>query len=425
MAIIAPTLVPLPGARGTGSTMGRYHFAQPAMKRLLLLLLVAACSAGAAPLPEAAPQTQGIAPERLERLDRYLESSVARGDHLGAVALVLRHGRVVDWRAWGHRDLERREPLARDAIFRIDAMTKAVTAAGVLMLMEEGRLNLDDPVAAYVPELRALRLADGKAPREVLTVRQLLAQTAGFGGDSSLDQAPDLDDYVRRLAALPLAAEPGTRFRDDVIGAVVAGRVIEAISGLRLDAFLHKRIFQPLGMRDTGFVLAPGQRARLATVTTTDADGQLLPAPAANGQRVTPYLNGAIGLYSTAEDYARFAQMLLDGGVLQGRMVLGRKSVELMMQNHLSHLPNPTWDQHGAEGYGLGGGVVLDLARRGRLGSLGQFGWTGAQSTWFTVDRQERLVAVLMLQHQPQKVLGDPGKPAARVTNLLYQALAR
>lgn len=396
------------------------------MKRFLSLLLVAAaCGAGAAPLPEAAPQTQGIAPERLERLDRYLDATVARGDYLGAVALVMRNGRVVDWRAWGQRDHERREPLARTAIFRIDAMTKAVTAAAVLMLMEEGKLNLDDPVAAYVPELRDLRLADGKAPREVLTVRQLLAQTAGFGGDASLDQAPDLDEYVRRLAALPLAAEPGTRFRDDNIGAVVAGRVIEAISGLRLDAFLHKRVFLPLGMRDTGFVLAPDQRNRLVAVTTTDASGALVPQPAANGQRITPYLNGAIGLYSTAEDYARFAQMLLNGGVLGGRMVLGRKSVELMMQNHLSHLAPPTWDQYGAEGYGLGGGVVLDLARRGRLGSLGQFGWTGAQSTWFTVDRQERLVAVLMLQHQPQKVLGDPGKPAARVTNLLYQALVR
>jgi CubicO group peptidase (beta-lactamase class C family) len=400
------------------------------MTRLFSLLLVAAACAvaplsEAAPLPEAEPRAQGIAPERLERLDRYLESSVARGDYLGAVVLVLRNGRVVDWRAWGHRDHERRAPLARDAIFRIDAMTKAVTAAGVLMLMEEGRLNLDDPVAAYLPELRALRLADGKPPREVLTVRQLLAQTAGFGGDATLEQAADLDDYVRRLAALPLVAEPGTRFRDDATGAIVAGRVIEAISGLRLDAFLHKRIFLPLGMRDTGFVLSPEQRGRLAAVSATDADGQLVPAPAANGQRITPYLNGAIGLYSTAEDYARFAQMLLDGGVLQGRMVLGRKSVELMMQNHLSHLAPPTWDQHGAEGYGLGGSVVLDLARRGRLGSLGQFGWTGAHSTWFTVDRQERLVAVLMLQHQPQKVLGDPGKPAARVTNLLYQALVR
>ncbi len=398
------------------------------MKALLCALALVCSAVSAATLPEAPPQAHGFAPERLARLDRYLADSVARGDHLGAVVLVMRHGRVVDWQAWGHRDTARREPLPRNAVFRIDAMTRAVTAAAVLTLMEEGRLNLDDAVAAYLPELRGLRLADGRLPRQGLTVRQLLSQTAGFGADSAgtLDQAADLDEYVRRLAALPLAAEPGSRFRDDAICAVVAGKLVEAVSGLRFDAFLHKRLLQPLGMRDTGFVVAPAALGRIAAVTTTDVNGALVapPQPPA-GQRVTPYLNGAIGLYSTAGDYARFAQMLLDGGELDGIRVLGRKSVELMLQNHLSHLAPATQDEHGAEGYGLGGGVVLDLARRGRLGSVGQFGWTGARSTWFTVDRQERLVAVLMLQHLPQPVLGDAARPAVRVSNLLYQALAR
>lgn len=396
------------------------------MKRHLFALALACATATADPLPEGSPHTQGFAPERLARLDRYLADSVARGDHLGAVVLVMRHGRVVDWQAWGHRDTARREPLPRDAIFRIDAMSRAVTAAAVLTLMEEGRLNLDDAVAAYLPGLRGLRLADGSAPRQGPTIRQVLAQTAGFGTAAGLDGAADLDEYLMRVAATPLAAEPGSRFRDDAICAVVAGKLVEAVSGLRFDAFLHKRLLQPLGMRDTGFVVAPAARHRIAAVTTTDASGALVapPQPPA-GQRITPYLNGAIGLYSTAGDYARFAQMLLDGGELDGIRVLGRKSVELMLQNHLSHLAPPTHDEHGAEGYGLGGGVVLDLARRGRLGSVGQFGWTGARSTWFTVDRQERLVAVLMLQHLPQPVVGDPARPAVRVSNLLYQALAR
>lgn len=403
------------------------------MTKLMLsvLALAACCAAGAATLPAASPESQGIAPARLERLDRYLESAVARGDHLGLVALVLRHGRVVDARAIGHRDGARSEAVRRDTIFRIDAMSRTVTAAAVLTLMEEGRLNLDDPVAAYLPELRALRLPNGDAPRTAVTIRQLLSQTAGFEVDAaaqaSLDGAADTAEYVRRLAALPLVAEPGSRFHDDAICAVVAGRLIEAVSGLRLDAFLYKRIFLPLGMRDTGFVVAPEQRYRIAAVATTDATGSLVmpqqPAPA--GQRITPWLNGAVGLYSTADDFARFGQMLANGGRLEGATVLGRKSVELMMQNHLSHLAPPTHDEYGAEGYGLGGGVVLDVARRGRLGSVGQFGWTGAYSTWFTVDRQEGLVAVLMLQHVPQKVLGDPSRPSVRVTNLLYQALVR
>jgi len=398
---------------------------------LSVLALVACCAAGATTLPSASPESQGIAPARLERLDRYLESAVARGDYLGLVALVVRHGRVVDARALGHRDGARGEAVRRDTIFRIDAMTRAVTAAALLTLMEEGRLNLDDPVAAYVPELRSLRLQNGNAPRTAVTIRQLLSQTAGFGVDAaaqaSLDGAPDTAEYVRRLAALPLAAEPGSRFHDDAVCAVVAGRVIEAVSGLRLDAFLYKRIFVPLAMRDTGFVVAPEQRHRIAAVATTNATGALvtLPQTEVPGQRITPYLNGAVGLYSTAEDYARFAQMLVNGGGLDGATVLGRKSVELMMQNHLSHLAPPTHDEYGAEGYGLGGGVVLDVARRGRLGSVGQFGWTGAYSTWFTVDRQEGLVAVLMLQHVPQRVLGDPARPSVRFTNLLYQALVR
>ena len=403
------------------------------MTKLMLsvLALAACCAAGATDLPAASPESQGIAPARLERLDRYLESTVARGDYVGLVALVLRHGRVVDIRAIGHRDGARSVAMRRDTIFRVDAMTRTITAVAVLTLMEEGRLNLDDPVAAYLPELRSLRLADGNAPRAVMTIRQLLSQTAGFDVDAaaqaSLDEAFDTAEYVRRLATLPLAAEPGSRFHDDAICAVVAGRVIEAVSGLRLDAFLYKRIFLPLEMRDTGFVVAPELRHRIAAVATTDATGALVtPLQAvAPGQRITPWLNGAVGLYSTADDYARFAQMLANGGNLDGATVLGRKSVELMMQNHLSHLTPPTYDEYGAEGYGLGGGVVLDVARRGRLGSVGQFGWTGAQSTWFTVDRQEGLVAVLMLQHLPQKVLGDPSRPSVRVTNLLYQALVR
>lgn len=410
--------------------MTRYRPLMPLRMKALLCALAFCSAAAAAPLPQAA-HVQGFAPERLERLDRYLDAAVARGDYPGAVLLVMRHGRVVDWRAVGHLDRDRREPLSRNAIFRIDAMTRTVTAAAMLVLMEEGKLSLDDPVAAYLPELRSLRLRDGSAPRAAVTIRQLLSQTAGFDADAAaqttLDGAPDTAEYVRRLATLPLAAEPGSRFRDDAICAVVAGRVIEAVSGLRLDAFLHKRLFQPLGMRDTAFVVAPGLRHRIAAVATTDATGALVtPAQAvAPGQRVTPWLNGAIGLYSTAEDYARFAQMLANGGSLDGATVLGRKSVELMMQNHLSHLAPPTHDAYGAEGYGLGGSVVLDLARRARLGSVGQFGWTGAQSTWFTVDRQEGLVAVLMLQHVPQKVLGDPSRPSVRVANLLYQALVR
>ncbi len=390
------------------------------MKPLLCAVaLLAGCAAVAAvvaePLPVAPPQAMGFEPERLQRLDGHLAATVARGERLGAVVLVMRHGRVVDWQAWGHRDLGRQQPLQRDAIFRIDTLTRAVTASAVLMLMEEGRLDLNDPVARYLPGL----------PEQV-TVRQLLAQTAGFAAQvPGLEQAADLADYTQRLARAPLAADPGTRFSDGAAAAVVAGRLVEVVSGLRFDAFLHKRLFQPLAMRDTAFVVPPAQRHRIVDAATTDEAGRLAPPAeqdAAPGQRRHAYLSGADGLYATASDYARFAQMLLNGGTLDGARVLGRKSVELMLQNHLSHLPNPTWDSRYAEGYGLGGAVLLDVARRGRLGSVGAFGWTSATSAQFTVDPRERLVVVLMQQHVP----AAGGKPAvAEFDNLVYQALAR
>ncbi|TWI45525.1 CubicO group peptidase (beta-lactamase class C family) [Pseudoduganella flava] len=392
------------------------------MKRLLSTVLLASICAHAAPLPEAAPESQGLAGERVRRLDDHFAASVARGEYLGAVVLVMRNGRIVDFRAWGHRDLGRQSPLARDAIFRIDTLTRAVTAAAVLTLLEEGRLDLDDPVARYLPEFA------GAAPR--LTIRQLLAQTAGFAPPARLAaaqvmDAPDLAEFTRRLATVPLAFEPGTRFADDGICAAVAGRVAEVVSGLRFDAFLHKRLFLPLGMRDTAFVVPPAQRHRIVDVATTDEHGKLAPpveTDAAPGQRRHPYLSGADGLYSTAEDFARFAQMLLNGGALDGVRVLGRKSIELMMQNHLSLLPDPTWDGRHAEGYGLGGAVLLDVARRARLGSAGTFGWAGGLSAEFAVDPRERMVLLMMVQHVP-----SAAAPAAGTDfhNLVYQALAR
>lgn len=387
------------------------------MKPLLCAFALLACCAGAVaePLPAASAQALGFAPERLQRLNDHMAAAVANGERLGSVVLVMRHGRVVDWQAWGHRDLGRQQALPRDAIFRIDTLTRAVTASAVLMLMEEGRLDLNDPVARYVPELKG-----------AVTVRQLLAQTAGFAAKvPGLEDAADLADYTQRLARAPLAAEPGTRFADDTAAAVVAGRLVEAVSGLRFDAFLHKRLFQPLAMRDTAFVVPPAQRNRIADATTTDEAGKLAPPAeqdAGPGQRRHPYLSGADGLYSTAPDYARFAQMLLNGGTLDGVRVLGRKSVELMLQNHLSHLPNPTWDARYAEGYGLGGAVLLDVARRGRLGSVGAFGWASGTSAQFIVDPRESLVVVLLQQH----VAAAGGKPAtAEFDNLIYQALVR
>ncbi|HZV64243.1 MAG TPA: serine hydrolase domain-containing protein [Telluria sp.] len=420
-----------------------------------LLLCAAAVSfampvLAAPPLPAAAPQAVGISAERLERLDSFMRGVTERGEYLGAVILVARSGKIVDYRAYGYRDLARHDKLARDAIFRIYSMTKTVTAAAVLTLMEEGKLTLDDPIGKHLPEFADMVVltggtADAPQTRPVknpITIRQLLTHTPGFAvygkptdavnilfDRAALSASPDLKEYARRLARLPLAHEPGEQFHYDGVPTQLLARLVEVLSGMPFDRYLQTRIFSPLGMADTGFSVPPAKRARIADMTTTDRDGKLAPpAPgmvAAAGEQLNPYFSGAGGLYSTAADYARFAQMLLNGGQLDGASILGRKTVELMMQNHLTQLNPPVTEFSPAEGFGLGGSVLLDVARRGRLGSAGAFGWSGAASTYYTVDPKEQLVAILMMQHLPQGLPNDPPKLSVKFYNLVYQALVK
>lgn len=385
---------------------------------------------------------------RLTRLHGFMDGVVARGEYPGAVTLVARNGRIVDWRAYGWRDLAKREKMPRDAIFRIYSMSKTVTAAAVLILMEEGRLGLDDPVARYIPAFADLQVLAGgtldapvlRKPATPLTIRHLLTHTPGFAvygprtepvnvlfDRAELHRSANLEEYAARLARLPLAHDPGAAFHYDGVPTQLASRIVEVVSGMPYDRFLRERLFAPLGMLDTGFDVPPAKRHRIAEMSTTDGDGKLAaPAPgtvAPAGERLNPYFSGAGGLYSTAKDYAAFAQMLLDGGRHGKTRILSRKSVELMMANHLTHLSPPVNEFSPAEGWGLGGMVVLDAARRGRLGSNGQFGWQGAASTYYTVDRAEGLVAILMMQHLPQGLPKDPPKLGVRFFNLVYQAL--
>lgn len=419
------------------------------MRFLMCALALASLSSAQAapPLPLASAASQGMGAARLARLAAYMHGLTAGGDYLGGVTLVARNGKIVDWQAYGYRDIGRREPMARDAIFRIYSMSKTVTAVAVLTLMEEGKLALDDPIGKYLPEFASMQVFTGgsadvpqtRPARGPLTIRQLLTHTAGFavyGKDSDpvnvlfrraeLERAPDLADYTARLARLPLAHDPGEQFHYDGVASQPLGRLVEVLSGMPFDRYLQQRIFAPLKMADTGFSVAPAKRGRIADMTTTGADGKLRLAAGAvppAGERMNPYFSGAGGLYSSAGDYARLAQMLLDGGSLDGVSILGRKTVDLMMQNHLTHLDPPVTGFSAAEGFGLGGSVVLDVARRGRLGSVGQYGWSGAGATYYTIDRQEKLVAILMLQHLPQGLAADPPKPSVTFCNLVYQAL--
>jgi CubicO group peptidase (beta-lactamase class C family) len=399
----------------------------------------------APPLPLATPESQGMSSERLGRLHAEIERFVDEGQHAGAISLVARNGKIVDWRTYGKRDLEAGLPMEKDTICRIYSMSKIVTSVAALILLEEARFKLDDPVGDYLPELAHMKvmtggtaekplLADAKNP---ITIKHLFTHTSGLTydfGDGTIDriykaariwESPSLDEFVRRVSTVPLVNEPGERFTYSV-SIDVLGALVERLSGRSLPDFMSDRLFRPLGMKDTGFFLSEAARPRVASVYEQGPAGRLQPAKGLrDGEPVTalhtaPTLaSGGGGLYSTTGDYARLMQMLLNGGQLDGVRVLSRKTVELMMANHLNHMPRATYSSNESEGFGLGGSVRVDLAKGGVLGSVGQFGWTGAATTYANLDPQEKTLALLFVQHLPY----DEHKIFWRFSTLFYQAI--
>jgi CubicO group peptidase (beta-lactamase class C family) len=317
--------------------------------------------------------------------------------------------------------------MAKDSIVQIYSMTKIVTSAAILMLMEEGKLKLQDPVDKFLPALRQRQvLVGGTAEAPVLapavrpiTVHDLLTHTAGYYYDAewSVDspvaielfqrariwEATSADDFVQRVAAIPLREQPGTKFRYG-ISIDLLGAIVEKASGQSLATFFAERIFQPLGMVDSGFSVPAAKATRMAKTYSRGTDGRLQPQPPLSGtesREGAVFFSGGGGLRSTAADYARFAQMLLNGGQLDGRRLLSRKSVELMRSNHIAHLadPHPFASPH--LGFGLGVRMVTDLGRSPLLGSPGMFGWDGAATTMVWMDPKERIVAIILTQHLP------------------------
>jgi CubicO group peptidase (beta-lactamase class C family) len=400
--------------------------------------------------PNSPPAAEGISAERLRRVDALIDATIDSGQYLGAVTLIARHGKVVSWKAHGRRDVSAMEPLDPSAIFRIYSMSKPIASVAALMLMEQGKFQLDDPVSNYLPEFAEMRVFSGgtvdgpelRAAKRPITIRHLLIHAAGFtSGETTppeilqlidragLDRAPDLQSYARALSSVPLSADPGARFSYDGVNTNVLCRLIEVWSGQAFDRYLQERIFAPLRMKDTSFTVPVSQRHRLAQMTSTDATGQLIPATSYEGiepgAALNRYPSGAGGLYSTAADYLRFAQMLLNGGELDGASLLSRKTVQLMMTNQLGNLDPPQLEFRPGEGFGLGGFVGVDPVRRARLGSVGDFGWSGAASTYFTVDRREGLIAMLMMQHLPEGSPKAPPRISGQFFNLVYQSLVQ
>ncbi|MCC6162143.1 MAG: beta-lactamase family protein [Acidobacteria bacterium] len=407
------------------------------MRKFVVAAVVWASAAGAFAqgLSAGAPDTAGMAPDRVARITATMKDYVDQGRLAGTVTLVARNGKVVYHEAAGRRDIERNVAMTTDTLFRIASMSKAVTSVAVMMLVEEGRVHLDDPVSRFIPSFAkttvvvpapsgtspgAAAAMAGRGPAvRPITIRHLLTHTAGISYGSGnpfeadyksagvigwyfADKNEPIAATIDRLAGLPMDSQPGEKyvygFNTDILGVVV-----EKASGQSLADFMRTRIFTPLKMTSTAFYVDPAQADRLATVYSVSKAGapiEKAPAPGTGqGDYVTgprASFSGGAGLVSTASDYARFLQMLLNGGTLEGTRLLSPKTVELMTSNHVG-----TLYQNGNFGFGLGFEITEHVGRSGRPGSVGEYGWGGAYHTKFWVDPVEKLVVVFMTQLLP------------------------
>jgi len=392
-----------------------------ALRTSLLLALLAASLPGATAgdskeIPRSKPEDVGISAERLERINEVIKRYVDDKKVSGAVTLVARKGRVVHFEAHGSMDVESKAPMHKDSIFRMASSTKPVTGVAILMLIEEGKVALTDPVSKFIPEFKGIKVAvekDGDiqlipAEREV-TIRDLMTHTSGLLSNGvGQRKAPQdmlrpggagatLKESATRFASVPLDFQPGTRWRySGLAGIDTLARVVEIASGQPFDEFLRRRIFEPLGMVDTFFVMPEGRGGRMASVHRRSEKGlEKIPSFI---RFPDTYPSGAGGLSSTAADYFRFGQMLANGGELDGKRLLSPRAVELMASNHVGELFEGQAGRPKGMGFGLTVEVVVDPVQAGTFRSQGSFGWDGAFGTHFWVDPEEELVAVLLIQ---------------------------
>lgn len=379
------------------------------------------------------PEDAGFSSERLKRIAQVFQGDVDKGQIPGAVLLIARNGSVPYFQAFGFQDRPQHLPMKTDSIFRIASMTKPLTSVAIMMLAEEGKIDLGAPVSQYLPEFKDLKVGVEKAgskelsleaPARAMTVQDLLRHTSGltygFFGNSLVDQAyvkanlfvrdQTLAGLVTKLSKLPLAHQPGTVWEYS-LSTDVLGRIVEVVSGMVLDRFIRERITQPLKMPDTTFYVTAQQAARMAEPQMDPATGQR-PSTIPPIQAFTTkpgWMSGGGGLVSTASDYARFCQMLLNGGEIDGVRLLSPKTIALMTSDHLPPgiprspgivsalgelAPTPELGQ----GFGLGFAVRTQAGRNPLPGSPGDFFWAGITGTYFWVDPKEKLLAVLMIQ---------------------------
>jgi len=415
------------------------------------------------------PKSVGISSDRLERLDAWLEDQITKERLVGCSLLLARHGGVAYFNSTGQADIETGKPFQEDTIVRIYSMTKPITVVAAMMLYEVNHFQLDDPVYIYIPEFRNMQVWKGgdltntEPAKQPITIRHLMTHTSGltygFMQANPVDaryrelkielptDAADLAEWVERAATIPLICQPGSQWNYS-ISTDVLGRLVEIWSGESLAEFFKNHIFEPLKMIETGFNVIENKRERFASLYTPSWDASLASvnqpsSPDAQKDRKgtklqesaakSPYLNsakifaGGGGLISTMSDYSRFCQMLLNKGELDGQRLLGKKTVEYMLKNHLpdnkdmAAMGQPTWSETTYEGigFGLGGAVVLDPVKAQTIASVGEYHWGGAASTFFWLDPQEDLYVVFLTQLMPSSAYPIRRELRARI----YQTL--
>jgi CubicO group peptidase (beta-lactamase class C family) len=370
-----------------------------------------------------------------------MEGEIAAGRKSGVVVLIARHGRIAWEKAYGVADVTSRTPLRTDAMFRLFSMTKPITSVALLTLYEQGKFQLTDPLERFIPAFSGVGVYAGAdatghpivtPPKRKVTIQDVFRHTAGFAYSAYFENTPvdlaykaagidyqkldSLDELVNKLSSMPLLYEPGERWVYSWSHDVLA-YLVEQLSGQRFDEYCRRTIFEPLGMRDTVFGMPQDRAARYPTAYRTDAAGALVAYT--REEDVYPHFTthpfGGVSVASTAEDYLRFAQMLLNGGELNGVRILGPKTIELMRSDNL-----PPGTEYWTPGkrFGLGVLVLTDPVQAGILGSKGQYGWPGFATTWFTVDPAQDLVAIVMTQFAPRVPRFED-----QFQTLVYQAL--
>jgi CubicO group peptidase (beta-lactamase class C family) len=409
---------------------------QALARRSVLVLVMAALLGGPIGLraedPVASPESVGFSTDGLKTLQRTMRALVDDAKLAGITTLVARHGKVVCLDAYGVQDLATKKPVTKDTIFRLASMTKPIVGVAMMMLWEEGKWTLDDPVAKHIPEFAGLKVAtpNGEVPQaRPMTMRQLMSHTAGFDVTAGYAKAglrdSDLQGMINKLAKLPLSTQPGTDWQYGP-SVDIQGYLVEKLSGQPLDVFLRTKIFEPLGMKDTGFWVDGSKADRVTQIFTYDADKRLIAASAQGSPAVKPvFLSGSGGLLSTTEDYFRFAQMMLNGGQFNGKRFIKASTVELMRTNVLAEGVTVGSDssQPGI-GFGLDFAIVMDPVAAKTPEGRNSFYWNGAFGTWFWMDPTNDVVVVGMIQNvNAGSATGDTPRVRPLSRQLVYKAL--